>query len=367
MAQAKFSFQPIALEALDGGDNLLQSGFWAAHKQRFGWSPYAYSIEPSATGEGGGPLSLLVLSRPLAAGRRIAYVPYGPVRIAGSTGSSGVDDERLLCSLGQEAASELPDGTLFVRFDLEFPDTEGPAAPPKSDFAGRLPGLVPAAVDVQPPSTVIVDLSPEPERILASMKQKTRYNIRLAERRGVRVEEAGIRGIERWYELYRETARRDHIAIHSIDYYRTLFELARQFPGRRPDIRLYMASHESEDLAGVITAFYGRRATYLYGASSNEKRNLMPAYLLQWRAMQDARGAGCSEYDLFGIPPSEDPSHPMAGLYRFKTGFGGRALHRPGCWDLPLNRPLYALYRAAERARSFYYHRFRKLTRGGRS
>jgi lipid II:glycine glycyltransferase (peptidoglycan interpeptide bridge formation enzyme) len=85
--------------------------------------------------------------------------------------------------------------------------------------------------------------------------------------------------------------------------------------------------------------FRKNAATYLYGASSNEDRNLMAGYALQWKAMQDARAFGCTQYDLFGIPPSPDPNHPMAGLYRFKTGFGGRIIHRPGSWDFPY-RPL---------------------------
>ncbi|HUX11839.1 MAG TPA: peptidoglycan bridge formation glycyltransferase FemA/FemB family protein, partial [Spirochaetia bacterium] len=268
--------------------------------------------------------------------------------------------------LGRSVARAIP-GLLFVRFDLPSPVHGDSAAPAKLDFRSVLAGMTPAPVDVQPPSTVVLDITAAPEAILAGMKAKTRYNIRLAERKGVEVVRAALDRFDTFYRLYRETAGRDHIAIHSEEYYRTLFELSNTFSGRSPLIRLYLAVHEGEELAAIITAFYGRRATYLYGASSNEKRNLMPAYLLQWRAMNDAKEAGCREYDLFGIPPSDDPLHPMSGLYRFKTGFGGEILHRPGCWDVPLRQGMYAAYRVAEWARSFYFHRLRKRGRGERS
>jgi lipid II:glycine glycyltransferase (peptidoglycan interpeptide bridge formation enzyme) len=86
----------------------------------------------------------------------------------------------------------------------------------------------------------------------------------------------------------------------------------------------------------------------------------MPAYALQWRAIQDAKTAGCLEYDFFGIPPVDDPNHPMYGLYRFKTGWGGTIIHRPGCWDFSCRPHLYRMYRLAEAARKWYYKTFKK-------
>ena len=100
-----------------------------------------------------------------------------------------------------------------------------------------------------------------------------------------------------------------------------------------------------------MTLFRGREAVYLYGASSDKKRGLMAPYALQVKAMEEAKAAGCEEYDLFGIPPDEDPSHPMAGLYRFKTGFGGRIIHSPGSWDYPCRSVFYRLFRFAEALR----------------
>jgi lipid II:glycine glycyltransferase (peptidoglycan interpeptide bridge formation enzyme) len=240
----------------------------------------------------------------------------------------------------------LPRSVAFIRFDPPWFGEEAPAIGPP---------LIKAPADVQAPDTVLLDLSPPEGEILARMNPKWRYNIRLALRKGVAVRQAGEEGLPVFYSLFQETARRDGIAIHSLDYYRTLFAHGRDYPagaGRRgPELRLYLASHDGEALAAIITLFRGAEGIYLYGASSDRKRNLMASYALQWQAMTDARASGCRTYDLFGIPPSADPKHPMAGLYRFKTGFGGRIVHRPGSWDYPC-RPLGAhLFRHMEKFR----------------
>jgi lipid II:glycine glycyltransferase (peptidoglycan interpeptide bridge formation enzyme) len=187
------------------------------------------------------------------------------------------------------------------------------------------------------------------------MKNKCRYNIGLAERKGVTISRPGEQGLDAFYRLLEETARRDGIAVHGIEYYRGLFESARDYcpsagtPGQ--EIRLYLASHNGDALAAVMVLVRGKDAVYLYGASSNSRRNLMAPHALQWRAMLDAKECGCAQYDLFGIPPNEDPAHPMAGLYRFKTGFGGRIIHRPGCWDYAYRPFVNRAFKTAERFR----------------
>jgi lipid II:glycine glycyltransferase (peptidoglycan interpeptide bridge formation enzyme) len=343
----------------------MQSRFWARFKAGFGWRPRYYVVGRgeaaggTAGGTGGGKTGaapLLVLTRTLGPTHRLAYVPHGP-EDAALREAGGLEP------LARALAEALEQRTLAIRFDL-----------PQEAAGGAGHGLPfrRAPVDVQPPSTVIVDLSGEEDEILAAMKSKTRYNVRLSAKRGVRIVDAtpappahaapgpsaNTDGLERWYELYRETAERDRIAIHSWEYYRALFETAAAF--EEVDLSLLLAEHEGDLLGGIIVLRYGETATYLYGASSNAKRNLMAPYGLQWEAMRRARRAGAGYYDLFGIPPADDPGHPMHGLYRFKTGFGGRIVHRQGAWDYPLSKPAYGLYRRAEGLRNVYFKRIKK-------
>jgi len=355
----------------------LQSATWGRFKSRFGWVAGAFLVEWAPDGRGspgdalwealreahreaqGETRPLLVLSRRIAPGIRMAYIPWGPEL------PDGYDRDRrdgALAELARSLGRFLPGDTVFVRFDPPWFDPEGP-----------LPPFVRAAADIQPPDTVIVDLTPDAQDILASMKPKWRYNVGLAEKRGVTVSPAPgeTRDLERdigiFYGLLAETAKRDGIAVHDIGYYRTLFEEYGGGSGGAvlEGLRLYTAQYEGDCLAAIVVLCRGKQATYLYGASSNAKRNLMAPYALQWRAMLDAKAAGCTRYDLFGIPPNEDPGHPMAGLYRFKTGFGGSVMHRPGSWDYPTRPVPYALFSAAERLRKKL--RDRRKTRGGKS
>jgi len=206
--------------------------------------------------------------------------------------------------------------------------------------------------DVQPPDTVIVSLDDD-ETLLARMHKKTRYNIRLAEKKGVVVEKSGVEALDEWYQLYRETAERDKISIHSRAYYQDLFDHA-------PHLTLWLARFEEKLLAGNIVLVHGSQSVYLYGASSNEHRNLMAPYALQWAAMRDCREHGATEYDLFGIPPTDDPQHPMHGLYRFKNGFGGDRVHRHGAWD-GVFRPLaWQIWTKADALRVWYFKVWKK-------
>jgi lipid II:glycine glycyltransferase (peptidoglycan interpeptide bridge formation enzyme) len=345
--------RPVPLSRLDESEEMLQSGFWASFKQAEGWKPHAFAVEISGDGLAA-TYSLLALTRSFLRLFSIAYIPFGPPLDPGSGRGA------MLSSLARALRVGLPGSTFLLRFDL--PWLRGGEDP---CHRGR-PRVLKCGFDIQPASTVVVDIAREPEGILASMKHKTRYNIRLAARKGVSVEEGGIGDLDRWYALYQETSRRDRIAIHSRAYYRTLLASASEYRGARPTVKLLLAFHEGELLAGNIVAFWRNHAVYLYGASSGEKRNLMPTYALQWEAMRLAREAGCERYDLYGVPPQPDPRHPMHGLYQFKTGFADQVLERWGTWDVPLRPLLYRCYRAAEAARMFR-HRTLKKRRGERT
>ncbi|MCL2138038.1 MAG: peptidoglycan bridge formation glycyltransferase FemA/FemB family protein [Treponema sp.] len=337
------------LDACEKAGSFLQSALWGRFKSRFGWKAHAFEVEWNC-----GIMPLMALSRRLAPGVTMAYIPWGPELPAAFPD----DPKQRACAAAQLAHALQPflPGAAFARFDFPwFLPNEGGQP---SSFQASMPApFKRAAADIQPPDTVIIDLRPPAEEIRAAMKAKCRYNIGLAEKRNVEVINSGTGGMEIFYRLLAETARRDGIAVHGIEYYQTLFEECKSGDG---DLHLYTAWHDGDALAAIIVLFRGRQAVYLYGASSNIKRNLMAPYLLQWKAIQDAKSKGCADYDLFGIPPDENPHHPMAGLYRFKTGFGGTILHRPGSWDYPYRKMRYFLFSFAERRRKKAMNRNKK-------
>jgi lipid II:glycine glycyltransferase (peptidoglycan interpeptide bridge formation enzyme) len=343
--------QPAELSALDTSGELLQSGFWGFFKEGHGWKAHPFRVTAGSSPDAFG---LLVLTRRLFRALTLAYVPFGPAHDP----VTGRGD--FLAALSAALRPHLPHGTFLIRYDL--PWRRQGESPGERQPASGAPRLRKAASDIQPPSTVIVDLAPPEEAVLAAMKPKTRYNVRLAAKRGVTVHEGTPGDVEGWYELYRETSRRDRIAIHARSYYADLLFPARPYTGAAPAVRLLLARHGADILAGNIVLFWRARAVYLTGASSNARRNLMPTYALQWEAMRRARAAGCTEYDLYGIPPRPEPDHPMFGLYQFKTGFSDGIVERWGTWDAPLSPALYLLYAAVEGARMAFFRGLRKRT-----
>lgn len=326
---------PADLETCNSSSGFLQSGFWGSFKARFGWN--ARSFE--AVWKPGNRMPLLVIRRRLWPLVSFAYVPWGP-ELGPDFPADSKARNAALAEVAEALRDFLPKDTAFIRFDPPW-YSEGADVPPPV----ILPPFVHSAADIQAPDTVIVNLEGTKDAILGRMKNKWRYNSRLALKRGIVIRRLDEEGLDIFYSLLKETARRDRIAVHSFGYYKTLFTHCREYQNKTgrpesavvqsivPSVHLYVAEHEGDNLAAIVTLFRGSEAVYLYGASSNIKRNLMAPYALQVRAMLDAKEAGCKEYDLFGIPPREDPLHPMAGLYRFKTGFGGRIIHRPGSWD----------------------------------
>lgn len=319
----------------------LQTPLWAAFKKKYGWKPYSFMVD-------GVFVSVLVRSIPHLGS--IAYVPMGP----GFAPESSAEQSHILDTMGKALKPLLPHDTLVLRVD-----------PPWNNVTQALPGIRKAVMDIQPPDTVLLDLSQTEDELLADMKPKWRYNIRLPEKKGVAV--SAYRGGDAldvafplFWDLYTETAQRDGITIHSKQYYRDLLKTALEYP-QYGTITLYIARHEQDAIAAIVVVQYKTEAIYLYGASSGNKRNLMPAYALQWQAMCDAKRAGCLTYDLYGIPPSDDPSHPMHGLYRFKTGFGGEIIHRVGSLDIPLHRFRYGLFSLLEQVRRLWFKKIRKL------
>lgn len=349
--------------AEDETSSFLQSAFWSVFKVNTGWRAYYCRFQ---LGDSQTSFPLFILCRYLVRGFSIAYIPHGP-----SVCPESIEPGIFLTSLAKALANRMPEKTFFFRFDLAW-DAQSAQSEMLSSAEYRKLHHIFRGTAVQVPDTVLLDLCQSEEEILAGMKPKWRYNIRLAEKKGVSVSWSGKDQLSIFMKLYRETAQRDGIAIHSSGYYEKIFEIAAQFNKalheNRADLRLWIAaSSEREVLAGIITLFYRGHAFYLYGASSNIKRNLMPAHALQWSAICAAKKAGCYDYDFFGIPPQDDPNHPMAGLYKFKTGFGGKIVHRAGCYDVPIAILPYRVFIFLEKTRLYWHKNVKKhLTREAR-
>jgi lipid II:glycine glycyltransferase (peptidoglycan interpeptide bridge formation enzyme) len=221
-----------------------------------------------------------------------------------------------------------------------------PEIPAPSGVPARLAaaGLVPAS-PVQMRSTIWVNVTPPEEEIMARQKQKTRYNIRLAAKKGVRVSQGDLSDLGAWYALYQTTARRDGFTIHSFDYYRTVLEEL----GSRNMATLLLAHHGGDLLGGIIVFCFGSKAQYMYGASGNEKRNLMAPYLLQWEGMRWAKQRGALVYDLWGIPDRLEENEDLWGVYRHKRGYGGQIVRCIGAFDLVRSRPRHLVLERAAR------------------
>jgi lipid II:glycine glycyltransferase (peptidoglycan interpeptide bridge formation enzyme) len=189
---------------------------------------------------------------------------------------------------------------------------------------------------IQPLRTIMLDLEPSEEMLLAHMKEKWRYNVRLAARKGVTVRVAETPAdVCAWYRLLRMTSERDNFGIHEYAYYEHVWNLMKP----NDEARLFLAEHEGRLLAGIFVGLFARQAIYLFGASGNEERQLMPNYALQWEAIRWAKQQGALLYDFWGIPETDDESEAMSGVYRFKRGWGGRIVQFPGCYEI-VYRPL---------------------------
>jgi len=261
--------------------------------------------------------------------------------------------------------------------------------------------IVKAPHDMQPKEVFIIDISKTEEELLAEMKSKTRYNVRLAEKKGVMVKEisndklqianeasaltrkddcSSTRGgqnpndknesekyISEFLRLVKVTAKRDGITTHPESYYRKMLETI-----PNDILKLYVAEYEGRVIAANLVLFYGETCTYMHGASDDTERNVMAPYLLQWTQIKDAKSAGCIKYDFGGVkmlqpirpattPPQPSPEYrgggstKWAGITKFKTGFSPNtvATRFPGSYDIIINPRMYWLYRMIQKVKGW--------------
>ncbi|PTN32370.1 peptidoglycan bridge formation glycyltransferase FemA/FemB family protein [Desulfonatronum sp. SC1] len=327
-------------QALYPTNILYQSRYWAQVKKTSGLETVAYNIVFSNKWS-----DVLVLIQRNTNNDLYACIPQGPEF------SPRIDEYGpFLEEFSESLVDIFGHGIAFIRFDLPWmsPYAEemrenGLSAFPEArlqelrmNMGTRNWKLKKAPMDMSVASSLIVNIDGSEQMILSRMKPKTRYNIGLARRKGITVQRTSMERLPAFYDLYRQTAARNGFFIHEPSHFAAMF-LAQAHCRKHSEIFLLLAHHGVDLLAGAIVAVSGRVAYYLYGASADMKRNLMAPYLLHWEGMLYAREQGCTAYDMGGVSPGLDSSHPFHGLYRFKTGFGGRIELRCGSWDYPVD------------------------------
>ncbi|MFD1629234.1 lipid II:glycine glycyltransferase FemX [Pseudopedobacter beijingensis] len=347
---------------------IQQTAFWSEVKKQQGFTSKAFEFKTENsfifdetkryTYTNG---DFLILIQPINKTDYIAYLPYGP-EIEPYEENQG----KFLEELSEILRSHLPKGCILIRYDLAWRshwakeedhfDEHGQwIGPPEKkyqefrlNFDTNNWNLRKANSDILPSNTIFLDLKSDNTNLLGSMKPKTRYNINLSFRKGVTIQRAGLDKLDIWYALYQDTAVRNKITINGIEYFRSVLNARAEDTSSPADVELLIAEYDGLPLAAMFLVISGNRGTYLYGASSSANRNLMATYALQWEAINLARSKGCTEYDFFGVAPKADISHPLYGLYKFKTGFGGKIHHNLGCWDYPLDPEKYNRLLATE-------------------
>lgn len=325
--------------------HLLQTAQWGLAKQPFGWTRH-YRTWEDASGQTVAAAQLLQreVRLPLI-NRRLCmfYVPKGPTLADWSDADLR---RRVLTDIKDYAADH---GAFTVKVDPDLPLGYGvpgeEGARDNPDGLALREDLLAAGwrysnEQVQMPNTQLVDLTHSEDDLLAAMKQKTRYNVRLAGRKGVEIRRGTPADFDHIYEMYAETAVRDDFVIRSEEYYRTVWDTFYEAGMLIP----LLADVEGQTVAGLMLFIFGQQSWYIYGMSRDAHRDKMPNYLLQWEAIRASKEAGCHTYDLWGAPDVFNESDPMWGVYRFKKGLGAYEVRGLGAWDFAIQPEVYTAY-----------------------
>jgi len=353
--------------------HFLQTYEWGQVKAKYGWTPLYSVWDTDGSWKVESDLNQLslfkspvaaamilkrqILRRGFAARLSILYTPKGPLL----DWSNVPLRNRVLDDLQSFAKKQ---GAIFLKMDpdvvlgtgipqSENDDTDNNGQSVVSDLKQR--GWVFSSDQIQFKNTVLIDLKPSEEELLARMKQKTRYNIRLAERKGVSLRIGTSRDFDMLYRMYAETSVRDGFVIRNEEYYKTAWQMFTanasvsnlQSPITNYSLPLtepLIAEVNYEPVAAIFVFYFAGRAYYVYGMSRDVHREKMPAYLLQWEAIKRAKAKGCTVYDLWGAPDVFDESDSLWGVYRFKEGLGGKIVRTLGAWDFAPNPLWYKLY-----------------------
>ena len=346
--------------------HFLQTYEWGQVKAKYGWQPHylvwdeegklkderslsSFDVRPSA--------ATLILKRTIPMGGMSArvsvlYAPKGPLldwtnvslrnRVLSDLQSFAKQHGGIFLKMDPDVVL----GTGIASRESDVVDNSGQSV--MSELKDR--GWKYSSDQIQFKNTVLIDLQPSEEQLLARMKQKTRYNIRLAEKKGVMLRIGTAEDFGMLYKMYAETSVRDGFVIRGEGYYRTVWNTFASIPNssvsslQSPFAESLIAEVDKEPVAAIFVFYFAGRAYYVYGMSRDMHREKMPTYLLQWEAMKRAKANGCTVYDLWGAPDVFDESDSMWGVYRFKEGLGGNVVRTLGAWDFAPNPFWYKLY-----------------------
>lgn len=311
--------------------HFAQSSMWGKQKSAWVWRAVVVRGEDGAIK---GAMSALIRKVPLF-GVTMMYICRGPV--------CGLEDRETFGALLEGAKALAKEYKSYViKIDPDVPKENTAFREMLESFGFKLMQEGKNFESIQPKFVFRLYLNGRTEEeLLASFTQKTRYNIRLAARKGVEVRVCGQEMVEEFTRIMVETGVRDNFVTRDAAYFSNILKNLGEHA------RLYMAFHEGKPIAGTLAIWFGDKVWYLYGASSNEHRNLMPNYLLQWSMIQWAVEKGCRVYDFRGVSGDLSEDNPLYGLYKFKKGFNGDFTEFVGEMDLILNKTMYVAVKKA--------------------
>ena len=304
--------------------NFAQSSLWGKQKPLWVWKAIAVRGED---GKIKGTLAVMIRKMPLV-GKTLMYACRGPV--------CDLDDRDTFAQLLEGAKALAKEYKSYViKMDPDVPSSNTAFADMLRSFGFQCKEGGKNFEAIQPKYVFRLNVEGKTaEEVQAGFHQKWRYNIRVAQKKGVEVKICGKEMVPAFADLMLTTGVRDGFVTRQPEYFSAMLDDLGEH------CRLYMAFHEGQPIAGTLAIHYGDKVWYLYGASSNEHRNLMPNYLLQWNMIQWAIETGCRIYDFRGVPGRVGEDHPLYGLYKFKLGFGGDYVEFVGEMDMVLNKPV---------------------------
>ena len=335
--------------------DLLQSFEWGELKRRSGgWQPMRLAVEEA--GKIVGAVSVLKRSLPCL-NKCIFYAPRGPV--------CDLSNEQALSALVDAVTARArSEGAILFKIDPPIA-VENAEATRLMARLGFIRISDPQGFGgVQPRCVMQLDLGPSMDDLLANCKPKWRYNIRLAEKKGVRVRSDCTKDDLRvFYDLLEETARRDRFLVRGYDYFEHMWDILVE----AGYAKLFLAEYDGQAVSGALSFIFGDKCWYTYGASSSRHRNVMPNHLIQWHMIEWAKQSGCMIYDFRGVSPKrdEDQSDHLYGLNRFKAGFGAQFVEYIGEFDLPFSRTWYWAWTVAKPRITSILKLLRRSARGG--